>query len=81
MAKPSVLCPTLAHCAEEDAPVLGRDSPQPVGRRVGAVCGQAAVYSVPRAGSHGGHPGLSPGRNAFGCEFTGTKHNTGADFH
>lgn len=65
--------PAPAHHPEEDASVLGRDPPQPVGRRANAVRGQASVHPVPGAGSHGRHPGLSPGGDAFGRKFTGTR--------
>lgn len=53
--------------------MLGRDPPQPVGRRVNTVCGQAFVHPDPSAGSHGRHPCLSPRGDAFGRKFAGTR--------
>lgn len=72
--------PPPAHRPEEDAAVLGRDPPEPVGRCVNTVCGQALVHSVPCAGSHGRHPSLSPGGNASGCKFTGTRNTLALRF-
>lgn len=68
----STLFEHLAHYPEEDVAVLGGNSPEPVGGCADAVRGQAAVHSVPRAGSHGGHPGLPPRGNAAGSHAAGT---------
>lgn len=48
-----VLFHHLAHNSEEDVAVLGGNPPEPVGGCADPVRGQAAVHSLPSAGSHG----------------------------
>lgn len=61
-----------AYDAEEDFAVFGRYPPESVRLPADAVCGQAAQYTLQGSGSHGGHPGLSQGRDAAGWDTTGT---------
>lgn len=60
------LPPLAAYHVEEDSAVFGGHPPESVWIPADAVCGQAAQYTFQGSGSHGGHTGVSQGRDAAG---------------